>query len=53
MLVIYQIKTKHLMKTATLESMPTHIRDGIPLIRQVASHFFDISSELLDMDAKL
>ena len=29
------------------ESMLTHIRDGLPLIRQVASHFFDISSEVL------
>ena len=29
------------------ESMPTHIRDGLPLIRQVASQFFDISSEVV------
>ena len=29
------------------ESMPTHIRDGLLLICQVASHFFDISSEVL------
>ena len=29
------------------ESMPTHVRDGLPLIRQVASQFFDISSEVL------
>ena len=29
------------------ESMSTHIRDGLPLIRQVTSQFFDISSEVL------
>ena len=28
------------------ESMPTHSRDGLPLIRQVASQFFDISSKV-------
>ena len=29
--------------------MATHIRDGLPLIRQVASQFFDISSEVLEV----
>ena len=27
--------------------MPIHIKDGLPLIRQVASQFFDISSKVL------
>ena len=43
-------KNKTPNEVFTPESMPTHIRDGLPLIRQVASHFFDISSEVLAMN---
>ena len=47
MLVIYLNKNKTPTEVFPPESMPTHIRDGLPLIRQVASQFFDISSEVL------
>ena len=46
MLMIYLNKNKTPNEVFP-PGMPTHIRDGLPLIRQVASQFFDISSEVL------